>query len=73
MYFYNKLIWSHKHEYYLLETWLNMKNFNWHVIHSSILLGTEVLPILSKHDLLRIFQLIGNVTTRPLKGVVSVS
>jgi hypothetical protein len=31
MYFYNKLILSHKYEYYLLETWLNVKYFNWHV------------------------------------------
>jgi hypothetical protein len=27
MYFHNKLIWSYKCEYYLLETWLNIKAF----------------------------------------------
>jgi hypothetical protein len=42
MYFRNKLILSHKCEYYLLKTWLNMKHFNWHAYHSCILLGTEI-------------------------------
>ena len=30
MYFYNKLILSHKYEYYSLETWSNVTYFNWH-------------------------------------------
>ena len=29
MYFHNKLIWSHKCEYYSLETWLTMNHSNW--------------------------------------------
>jgi hypothetical protein len=43
MYFHNKLIWSHKCEYYLLETWSDVKHLKWHVTHSCILLGTEVV------------------------------
>ena len=43
MYFHNKSFWSHKCEHYLLETWLNVKYFNWHVTHSYILLGTELV------------------------------
>jgi hypothetical protein len=43
MYFHNKLILSHKCEYYLLETWSNVKHFNWHVYHSFILSRTEVV------------------------------
>ena len=43
MHFHNKLIWSRKCEYYLLETWSNVKHFNWHATHSCILLGTEVV------------------------------
>ena len=42
MYFHNKLIWSHKCEYYLLKTWSNVKHLNYHVYHCCILLGTEV-------------------------------
>jgi len=43
MCFRNKLIWSHNCEYYLLETWSNMKHSNWHATHSCILLGKEVV------------------------------
>ena len=34
MYFHNKLIWGHKYEYYLLETWSNMNHLKWHATHS---------------------------------------
>ena len=44
MYFHNKLIWSHKCEYYLLETWVNVNHFTWHATHSCILSWTEVVP-----------------------------
>jgi hypothetical protein len=43
MYFHNKLIWSHKCEYYLLETWLNVNHITWHATHSCILSETEVV------------------------------
>jgi hypothetical protein len=44
MYFHNKLIRSHKCEYYLLEIWSNVKHFSWHATHSCILSRTEVVP-----------------------------
>jgi hypothetical protein len=43
MYFHNKLIWSHKCEYNLLETWSNMNHFTWHITYSYMLFGTEVV------------------------------
>jgi hypothetical protein len=43
MYFHNKLIRSHKCEYYLVEIWSNVKHFNWHATHSCILSKTEVV------------------------------
>jgi hypothetical protein len=51
MYFHNKLIWSHKYEYYLLKTWSNMKYFNWHAYYSYILLGTEVVYTMTRTSL----------------------
>jgi len=50
MYFYNKLIWSYKYEYYFLETWSNKKYFNWHVTHSCVLLGSEVVLAIDGHS-----------------------
>jgi hypothetical protein len=44
MYFHNKLIWSYKCEYYLLETWSNVKHSKWHATYSYILLGIEAIP-----------------------------
>lgn len=49
MYFHNKLIWSHKCEYYLLQTWSNVKHFNWHAYHSCILFRTEGVPALGHY------------------------
>jgi hypothetical protein len=43
MYFHNKLIWSHKCEYYLLEIWLNVNHLTWYATHSCILSETEVV------------------------------
>ena len=43
MYFHNKLIWSHKYEYCLLDTWSKVKHPNWHATHNYILLWTEVV------------------------------
>ena len=34
MYFHNKLILSHKCEYYLLQTWSNIKHSSWHTTQS---------------------------------------
>jgi hypothetical protein len=50
MYFHNKLIWSHKCEYYLLKTWSNVKHLNWHVYYNCILLGTEVVQTCFDHN-----------------------
>jgi hypothetical protein len=48
MYFYNKLIWSHKYEYFSLETWSNVNYFFWHATHSCMLSWTEGVQI--KHE-----------------------
>jgi hypothetical protein len=48
MYFYNKLIWSHKCEYYLLKSLLNVKHFNWYTYHSYILLWTNVVHLMTQ-------------------------